>query len=1759
MSEKNNGDRLSRAMSGISEKMIGEAAECTPEKVKKQKFRRTIAISLAAVILVSAIPLGILLKNRKTPETPASPIPFSGGKYSGQNPALPPELKTVSITASSGSGKMVPVDGSFILETEGDTDAETVAEFLSVTPEFTASITKLDSKTFKIQPASGTLAPGSVYKLALGDPENPVASFAFQTESFFAVKSVFPGDLGFNVPVDTGIEVTFTEAVKLEGKPFTLSPAVKGSYSLYPDGRTVLFLPEKKLAYDTVYTLTVSAEVTGQSGKTLGQEVVSKFRTVTRDAETALSGTGYSYLGFTISSRSTGDRVFSPGDNAFIRLNLDAYNIQSIGDVKVSCDLYAFRSAGDAVSAIIESEKHAGSGNSSFDLSKLKRIGSFDTNTERASFVTVDFGTGLPGGTYLAVFKASARDSFGKLKKAEISVPLQISTLRAYTVSSDGSGLLWLNRDGSGPVSGARAAATLISRNSGWDADPDVKTVSIVTDRDGLAAFENEGSNSAVILVESGDESLIVCAQLAETDVSDYMMSYIYTDRAVYFPDDTVNFFGFLSPSFGGSFPDHLWLETGLSNIKTRIEVSEQGFFKGSLTYTKTSAGYYSFQLTDDSGRTVAGKGFRITEESKPQYTASISFDRLYYRRGDKVKVTVTASFFDGTPVEGLEFYCTLNYFGDGGRNVKTDKNGKATATFTTHALTNGEVNGTYPVTLFATAELVGYETQKLVVNSSTIYFNSDYSVATLSDDNSFRITGRMRDFSKLQTEADLQWPAFPDNTNGEPLNKAGIVNYSLIKVTVVKARQTEYDSYTKRQRTYYTYSTYENTIESGEKSFVNGEITLPLVAVSGFEGWYYYRITFYDDSTGDIYVFTGNATKGRNNYYRNSQETGLYEQISLNAEAFAVGDRVAASLLMAEPGTKSLFIVSANGIAGYVYAESYEFNYTDDMIAAGSVYAVTFDKSSAGYSTLSKNLRYDIDRASLSPEITTSAAQYRPGDRASVTVKVPGATGGYAIVSIVDEACFALGDQDADPSSFFRSSRVIRATNAYYMYYYDGYYYDNGKAPAVLLNRRFDPAAGSRNSLTGARYGGEADQLLPSADAENAMDSDGSNGDDTGKYTVRKYFADNPEFSVIELDSEGTGTLVFTVPDNITSWRITALAVSGAGSAVSDIRTGAAVSDVVCTLPFFINLGICDKYIVGDTISLSARAYGSEAEGNVKYTAVFADSVGNTLATVKASADSKERCWLKFNTNEPGSYSVTVYAECGANRDALTETFDVLVTAVAADISRTVTPDELKTIDPVYYPVRIVFSNRTVSFDLYERVIGALSFNRHSGRSDEYAALWASSSAAEALYGYDGAGFREELISLLTGNNFRSGLFSLFPYGEGDALLTAEMISLDLPIGSSLSSRAVSTASAALSSKNKYTPEQLCSYLAILAASGEPVLDTLCSVASRAGGWSDEAKLILAFAFATCGDYPAAHDIYSLVYESCAVEDEEFGTLRFGDVDIDTEIRLTSLALLCASRIDRPDASKLALWLLNNRSDNESSQLALASYLKYFLPAEKEATAEFTYSVLGKSETVVLETGRSYLLSLSKQEFDSLEFDIPANISIGVSYKGSAEEALAGSTESGRVTITKTLEPLSNGTCLVTLNISGKSTHVSESFSLCDLIPSGARFLALSDRGYSYSYKNGTNCWGSIYNRSGQNMSGWIQVFRQGWTDWKRTECPEYSFSLTISYMIRGGVDGDFVVESAFLKSYSSDVFAVSKRMKLTISEKGNWKVVNA
>ncbi|MBO4790900.1 MAG: hypothetical protein J5592_01330, partial [Clostridia bacterium] len=259
-----------------------------------------------------------------------------------------------------------------------------------------------------------------------------------------------------------------------------------------------------------------------------------------------------------------------------------------------------------------------------------------------------------------------------------------------------------------------------------------------------------------------------------------------------------------------------------------------------------------------------------------------------------------------------------------------------------------------------------------------------------------------------------------------------------------------------------------------------------------------------------------------------------------------------------------------------------------------------------------------------------------------------------------------------------------------------------------------------------------------------------------------------------------------------------------------------------------------------------------------------------------------------------------------------------------------------------------------------------------------------------------------------------------------------------------------------------------------------------------------------------------------------------------------------------------RDDAARLALWLAENPDDSVSDRIALASYLQFFLPAGTAEPVEFTYSVGAGTEKVKIEPGRSYTLSLSAPELAAFETSLPDGFRVGVSYRGSAEEAMAGAEkyDGGRVTITKKMYQNSRGNCVVELNISGTTTRVSEYFELYDLIPSGARFLSIESRGYGYSKsyaQNGGNVYTSahLWNRSGQNMTGGVSVYNDinlGKKGRYMTECPEYSFSVTVSYLIRGAVDGHFIAESAFLKNSSTGVFSVSDRMTVDIRENGAW-----
>ena len=1777
--KKKDGKKIYNAMNGIGDDLINEAdafrggEKKTAEQPKKRGFltgwRRyaTVAAAVLLIVALSVSMISILIPavsvippddGGTTPggnedvTTPGGKKPegilLSGEAYATDRLAeIPDELKSVTVTAG-GEDRIISTGASFRVKTSGACEVDTLAQYLSVTPSTYMTVNKVSDTEFDLIPTEDGLVPGTVYRVTVGNPENPAASYAFQTESRLVVKSVLPTDKATNVPLNTGIEVSFSESVKTDDldEYITVSPAVKGSWYRFPNGRTVALVPEENLEYDTVYTVSVSAGIESTSGKKLEADTVSYFRTVEK-SNTQRPKT-YIYIDFKYKYKNL-TAFFRQYENVVFSFEYYGYSVASVDSAYVN--LWRFDSADAAVRAIEERERTYGTDDyADFDTGSLTLVTKADFKIQATGYdgyvnfyPYADLGAGYDKGVYLAeaVVTVTGND------KEEITQKcygfIQISEILPYTLSSDGKTLIWVKDIDENDVSGAEISGTAFNRADGWahKTASDIIPVSAVTGKDGTVVIENGERSAMVIAISRGDDEVVACVNTSATDENEYYLNYLYTDRETYFSNDTVNFAGFVVPLYGGEIPDALYLQAGSSGIKTRINYNEDGSFSGSYAIENMSARGISIKIVDADGKIYAAKFISVTLEEKPVITASLSFDKLFYRYGDTMKVTVRSTFYDGTPAPGFSFSVVG---GVGGTSIAltpqkatTDKNGECVFTC---KLGSCRASSTGPLTITVNAELVSTETQTLRISGSALYFHSDYVYTINYDADCRRVTLNYRDTSAIKTADDLNYSFIRENTVGRPASEK--VTYKLIKYVVTKTEKTVYDSYTKKTFKTYDYSTSRYTVDSGTLSFTDGVAKLPIYKVEGFTGGYYYELEFNDGH--NTYGDTVGATKG--GYFYSDSDKIRYGVFTDKTE-YAVGDTVRVTQRTAAGNTgRLLYAVFGNGLMTYGVGEAFEFTYTEDMIPGAVVVGVAFRSGAEGMEFGGSNVRLFYAYrtcAALDTDISTDKDSYKPGETAVLTVK--GTPGEEVLISVVDEACFALGEQEADVGRFFDSVRSL----GNYIYYYSSYYSSSvGSVKAIVFNARFGAVENvyDRNSYK-ALDAPEAEGKNP--EGTNGADSTASAGNKS--YYVRKYFADNPVFTTVTLDGNGEGKIVFTVPDNLTTWRVTATAVSGLGGDLADIKVGSTVETTVCTQPFFVNANVCTRYIVGDDVSASFRSFGREANGTVSYRAVLTRD-GETLADVRTSGEPLEYAKVRFGKLEEGQYKITVYADCGDATDAVETSFAVVGSNLTVPVVRDVKIDEISDISPALYPVTLTFYTETPESSLYNGILNTLAYGNPSERADMLAAKYAALSVRAQLYGAASSDEIKAVADRLSG--YGSGFFSLLTYSAPDPVLTAKILALD-PNIADLSRRdnLVSLYTAVVESINPVDEETLCASLLGLAALGEPVLDRLYSVASVAGGYSAEAKLYLAAAFACIGDYPAAYDVYSGVRDAVGIYDEEYGTLYFNGKTIDDNIALTSAAMLAAARISASDAAAMAKYLTGNMTRDESPEIALACYLRFFVPTDAVTERTLVYDFGdGNAKTVTLKRGRTFGITLTKPEFDAFRVvSADEGVSVKAYYLGSAEEAYT--EKSDRVTVNKTITAYGENMYRVTLTFSGKSARIYESFDITDCIPSGARYVSIYSDRYS---SGGSNVVASayIYNSAGQNMSGRLSVYNAEYANsYSRrnvylTACPEYSFSTTVSYIIRGAVDGDYVVESAALKNSATGFFAASERSYITI-----------
>jgi len=1691
---------------------------------------------------------------------PVVGLQLSGKPYQADYVAagLPEGFATLSLTAEKSEVKgLVAADSNFIVTTEEPLSEEELVENLhlmavSYGQELDYTVEKL-AGGYKIMPQDALMAD-SLYRFVVGDAENPYASFVFQTKSELIVKSVYPADRAVGVPTNTGVELVLSEAVEAGfiGKAqdyITIEPKAEGDFRLYPDGKTVVFVPKTGFAENTVYTITVKTGLPGISGNATKDTLVSQFRT----------GVDTSWNEKSIELQlQQKDLTVTTGEAAELSFFCWYGREQklSFNDAKLS--IYAYRSASDCIEAMktyqsekaeylytVEPYRYPTDG-----LTKLSETAVKVKEPEEYSWRTELVLPVLDAGCYLVEVELSGSVSGKEFAKKEQAM-LQVTDLLLYTENSNDTMLYWINDIKSGVVEGAELQFTGFTYSDMWNVgktgamDGFSAPVRMVTNADGVAMqnLKDNEASAAFVLVKAGTKEAYACVRINEPSEGNLYYSYLYTDREKYFQNDTIRFFGILAPKAAGAdLPETIYMKASNAINPVPVTVDASGYFEGSVTLDDGARWYLNLSFSDVAGNYITSKGISITDEQKPVYVAEAGLDRIYYRNGDTVTAEIHVSFYDGTPASGLTF--DASFYGEGnGYNevITTDENGNATLSWKPEWT---GWNSTAPGKIWFEASLIGDDLSNLWISENAYYFHSDkiFDVErVVPEDGSesfLKVQLFARDYSRLNTKADLQYPVFPKNSYGEKLD--GTVVVELYKNEYKKELvSTEYDPVTKESYPIYNYYDVNECISKETKQIVNGELILPHVKVEkDFEGYYTYIISYSDPSTGYTHVLEASATSLNNGYY----EEAPYYDLNITEGPYDIEQQLQCELVYDKKAVKDIPVLytlyTESGMEYFLAKDgAYGFVFKQEMAPASDIYATFCDKN--GLMPLSAyRLEYDFENNNhVEVSVTTDKQVYRPGETVEVTLRIEdeAAVGEDAFValSIVDEACFDLQEQNVYLNEYLSWSYI-----------------------RVGRDRRFS-AFGENYRLFDAVTKEESAEM--EAPMEDSV-ANGMLGSATGgmgaEVTIRKDFRDNPVFVQVPLDGKQEVKYRFTVPDNITEWRLTAIAcdpcVEGGAASVTDVKLGFTVSDVVTSLPFFLSAECNELFLAGDEIVVSARTYGTAVKNGdaVSYEAKLYDGDGVAVSTVAVDAKVGETAWLNFGKWDCGSYAVEVTAVVNGAGDGVRRNLQVTESGTILPVQKDVSLDELKGLQPSLYPVTLSFYDE--AYQPYVKAVNRL-MRTYTNRNDSKVAYYIALAASEKLFGENGF-YTQEIKEVRDGVAAGYGLLPRLEYGEGDLYFSALVCALAPELLTESKKAELIEEFEYIFGEETIADElTLTTALFGLAALGQPVYADLNYVAAIGGDFPLEAKWMLAAAYAYLGDFATAAELYDSL--TAGVKTSRDNELSIKGSTTEETIKYTAYALLTASLVRKTDAEGLYRYLSTHTSTLELYQLEQAAYLKYFYPLDAKP-AKLSWTVGEKTQSITLKPGEVYNLSLSKSDWNAFELsEEEGDIRVRAAYLGSVEEALEGTTGSDRVAISKeiSLYNKEKNIYAVTLNYTVTTDRNYSAFSISDYIPSGARWYPANNSTASYE-KNGSWSHSAYVDvLTGQSVRGNIHVYHNNSN--KLAGLEEVTLSGSVTYYIRGAVEGDFAVDYAVLRDRSSGGYAISESGTVSISD-SEWKI---
>ena len=1639
------------------------------------KNKIVIATSIVAATVIIIVCFVIFGLPGKLPET------FSG------------EIDIMPVYASEYG---VGVKQGFIITSDEPMTDALVKNALITAPDFDYSMKRSDEgRTYLIEPKV-PLDDNTVYRLSM-DPERalvgraPRASntWAFQTEADFKFLGSIPTNQGTDVPLNTVLRFTFTQSVDYESadKYISVSPEIDGIWE--SKGEQLTLIPKKPLPLNTVYTVSIKDGLPNMANDAkLAGDIEFQFQTQIREEKD-------SRIWFYVENNNN---CFRTGEIPTFRY-YRGWNEKPFENVDI--EIYRF----DDESAYIEALRSRqaeyywcwADTEKVLDTSGLIKINSFKESDSKGFIIHCP--ESLNAGHYLADFTADG------VQRQSL---FQVTDLSGYFAAGSDDHLIWLNDLRTGkPVSGARVML-------------DGKGRSAVTDETGVAILEGANERDPILSILSENSRLTMIShnygagyEKPEVNPYDYWY-YLSTDRQIYHPGDTINFFGIMAPRgdgikqfaeaeivlYGGAY---YWSDSALVKQVT----IEDGIISGSWELPNLKSDWYSISIRIGD-QSFGYAGFEVAFYEKPAYRFTLNCSKRAVFAGDQVTWSIGAGYFEGTPLAGLDVYTMHD--GDEKR-ITTDGGGETEIVCTVSASGNEYLLGSSGMWVSAVMPELG----DVSAYDSVAVFNSDVDIegSVKRDKRTFnlRLDGYDVDINSINTEGAQIWRnEYRRDLTGSAELKANLIRIEYDKIT----KGPFYNEYT--LQTYYTYD--YNRRDVHEKSF---DFTL---AKGGL------------DFTGDLesansyeLVITGKDHKGRqfvrtyyipqekqkdipqdiqdeDNFWENFDWGNYYryfsiDEINTGRYNFAVGDELQFALRymnvrIPKPDNGNiLYFRSQEKIRDYALSDdgTYNMKFEERDVPNVNLSAVCFD----GKYYVESAVRYvsldPVDKA-VKVKITTDKKRYAPGETVHMSLYMTDNKGkplqGSVNVSIVDEALFALAEnyQDIGYSVF----------NNKFSYAYSG----------AVSHMPVDTAQGGAEMGDG---GGE-----------------------------REDFRDTAFFTTVKTDSKGQAELSFDLPDNITSWRITWQAYS------PGIYVGTGSRNIDASLDFFIDYRLARVFLKGDEPNIGLRSAGLGIDPLKSKTAY---SVGIPSINYSKTASGQANVWqeLALPKLAAGTYKVKIDAANGEYKDAVNMEF-----AVVDSFAEYLENEEIKLTDQIgpagskIWPTSLIFIEKEYSGALSG--LYGLAWRDGIRLEQKLVSCISSKILAEeigieyyALSEDEEHTARNEIIKYQRGN----GGVSSFVYSDADI----ETSALAASIGKEYFDRdALASYFYDYLLDSEAVSREKALALWGLAALNRPVLVDIMKKLEETG-LSGEEKLSLTMALYYAGDGAKAK---RLAKELIAGYTEDLGNeVRANILDMkeDEQTKATARLALLASVFDLPEAAGLASYMRNNSYDGDFYLLEQLGISQNMLTQIPEENGKFTYALGGQTKTVDLREESVYSLVLLPEQLEEIRFsDISGEVTMLSCYLKEGQPP-DGTAAGGQLTLRRSINGKGDNAVVVPqqkpvkvkLEFFIDKNAPSGCYTITDMLPAGLRFGNV-DSYYYYAQLTGNENKEvnfSIYKADFSRYQWWKPEYYQ----------PDGSLRGTIVYTAYPVMTGSFTAESPRLwHNVNNNILIHASETKITI-----------